>query len=92
MNNYQEWICRTCPTNAQSVLRMLTLTPDGTNLTATWQSLAGMNYFLERSTNLASAFLLLAPNLVGQMVTTTYADTHAAGAGPFFYRVGVKPR
>ncbi len=27
---------------------------------------------------------------MGQAGTTSYADTNVAGAGPFFYRVGVK--
>ena len=51
-----------------------------------------MSYFLERCTNLASLppFSLLATNLPGQPGTTSYKDTNATGAGPFFYRVGVK--
>jgi hypothetical protein len=32
----------------------------------------------------------LATNLPGQPGSTTYTDTNAAGAGPFFYRVGVR--
>jgi len=91
MNNWQEWICGTCPTNAQSVLRLVSATPAGTNITVTWQSAAGVNYFLERSTNLASPFTHLASFIMGQAGTTSYADTNAAGAGPLFYRVGVLP-
>jgi hypothetical protein len=90
MNNWQEWICSTCPRNAQSVLRLVSATPAGTNITVTWQSVAGVNYFLERSTNLASPFTHLASFIMGQAGTTSYADTNAAGAGPFFYRVAVK--
>ena len=56
----------------------------------TWQSVAGVNYLLERSANLAVPFTLLATNILGQAGTTTYADTNAAGKGPFFYRVGVQ--
>ena len=89
MNNWQEWICGTCPTNSLSVLRLLSATPQRTNVTVTWQSVAGVNYSLERSANLASPFMLLATNIVGQAGTTGYADTNATGAGPFFYRVGV---
>ena len=46
---------------------------------------------LERSTNLLAKppFSLLAPNLSGQLGTTTYTDTNAAPLGPLFYRVGV---
>jgi hypothetical protein len=48
-----------------------------------------VNYFLKRSANLASPFTLVATNIIGQAGTTTYGDTNATGAGPFFYRVGV---
>src|SRR5262249_26167151 len=77
--------------NALSVLRMLSPVTVGTNVTVAWQSVAGVNYFLERSVNLTATppFTTLATNLVGQTSTTTYTDTNAVGSGPFFYRVGV---
>jgi hypothetical protein len=90
MNNWQEWICGTDPTNPQSVLSLLSVTPTSANATVTWQSVVGVNYSLERSANLAAPFMLLGTNIVGQAGTTSYTDTNAAGAGPFFYRVGVK--
>ena len=111
MNNWQEWICRTDPTNPLSVLRLLSATPAGTNVTVSWQSVAGANYFLERSANVGAPFTLevtnivgattnvfllvtnsivVGTNIVGQTGTTTYADTNATGAGPFFYRVGAR--
>jgi hypothetical protein len=91
MNNWQEWRCGTCPTNALSALRLLSASPTGTNATVTWQSVAGVSYFLERCTNLASLrpFSLLATNLPGQPGTTSFTDTNTAGASLFFYRVGV---
>ena len=55
----------------------------------TWQSVSGVNYFLERSANLVSPLTPFATNILGQAGTTSYADTNATGAGPFFYRVGV---
>ena len=91
LNNWQEWVCGTDPTNPQSVLRLLSPSITSTNTTVTWQSVAGVNYFLERSTNLASPFMHLASFIMGQAGTTSYADTNAAGAGPLFYRVGVLP-
>jgi hypothetical protein len=90
LNNWQEWVCGTCPTNSLSVLRLLSTTPDGTNVMVSWQSTAGVNYFLARSVNLASPLTLLATNILGQEGTTSYADTTATGAGPFFYRAGVR--
>jgi PKD repeat protein len=89
MNNWQEWVCGTDPTNAQSALRMLSAVPTGTNATVTWESVAGVSYFLQVTTNHDSPFTLLATNIAGQAGTTSYADTNAIGGGPFFYRVGV---
>ena len=91
LNNWQEWRCATDPTNALSTLRLLTPVTAGTNVTVSWQSVSGMNYFLERSTNLAASplFTPLATNIVAESSTTTYADTNALGSGPFIYRVGV---
>ena len=51
----------------------------------------GVSYFLEQSTDLTSPFKLLAPNILGQVGTTSYVVTNATGAGPCFYRVGVNP-
>jgi hypothetical protein len=89
LNDWQEWICGTNPTNAASALRLISAVPAGTNVTVSWQSVAGINYFLERSANLATPFAPLATNVVGQAGTTRYADANAVGLGPFFYRVGV---
>jgi len=90
-NLWQEWRCQTCPTNALSALHLLSASPTGNNVTVTWQSVVGVNYFLERSTNLGSSppFVLLDANIPGQPDTTSYTDTNAIGSGPFFYRVGV---
>jgi len=90
LNTWQEWICGTNPTNALSALRLLSPSMASTNVAVTWQSVAGVNYFLERSATLASPFTDVATNILGQAGTTIYADTNATGPGPFFYRVGVK--
>jgi hypothetical protein len=72
-------------------LRLVSASRAGTNVTVTWQSVAGVNYFLECSTNLSASppFTLLAPNLLGQPGTTSFADTNAASSASLFYRVGV---
>jgi len=91
MNNWQEWRADTVPTNSLSVLRLTAVTNAGSGLQVTWQSVATRNYFLQRATNLSGAPSLstLATNIPGQVGATTYADTTAVGAGPFFYRVGM---
>src|SRR5207244_11188272 len=55
LNNWQEWRCGTDPTNALSALRLLTPQTGGVSVAVTWQSIAGVNYFLERSTSLAES-------------------------------------
>jgi len=92
-NNWEEWRCQTDPTNALSVLRLLSATSDGTNVTVSWQSIAGVPYLLGRSTNLSASppFLPLASGLEGRPGTTSFTDTNAAFLAPLFYRVGVGP-
>ena len=77
LNNRLEWRCRTESTNAPSALRLLAAGTDGTNVTVTRQTVAGLSHFLERSTSLAptSTFTSLATNIPGQLGTTTYTDT-----------------
>ncbi len=92
MNNWQEWRADTIPTNNLSLLEMLF--PSGTvsAVVVTWRSVSGVNYFLDRSSNLGTqpSFLTLKTNISGQSGTTTYIDTNAVGTGQFFYRVGVQ--
>jgi hypothetical protein len=92
VNNWQEWIAGTDPTNALSVLTMLAPSNSLTGIAVPWQSVSGVTYYLQRSTNLdvQPAFVSLRSNLTGQAGITTYIDTGAVGAGPFFYRVGVQ--
>jgi hypothetical protein len=48
-------------------LRLLSAARAGTDVTVSWQSVEGVSYFLERSTDLSAIppFLLLLPNLPG---------------------------
>ncbi len=92
MNNWQEWIAGTVPTDALSALQLLNPIRDTFGVTVTWQSVSNRIYFLERSTNLGATppFVLLQSYISGQPGTTSFTDTNASGPGPFLYRVGVQ--
>jgi hypothetical protein len=74
MDNWQEWLCQTDPTNALSALRLLA--PIATSTRSV-------------NLRTSAAFTPLATNVFGAPSTTTFTDTNAVGSGPFFYRVGV---
>jgi len=94
MSTWQEWITGTNPTNTLSVLVMTSVTSinNPAGWVVTWQSVSGINYFLQSGTNLAQqpAFSTIQSNIVGHAGTTSYTDTNAVGSGPYFYRVGVR--
>ena len=94
MNNWQEWRAGTNPTNSASVLKMsgVALSTSPVGLTVSWASVSGKTYYLQRAANLAlrPAFATRQRNIAGQTGTTSFIDTNALGAGPFFYRVGVQ--
>ena len=81
------------PTNSASVLAMLTpvTTNTASGVIVTWQSISGIPYFLQRSTNLTSQppFSTILKNITGQTNTTSYIDNSATNGMPYFYRVGV---
>lgn len=92
LNNWQEWIAGTNPTNTSSVLKMYSPSNTLSGLKVSWQSVSGKIYFLQRTADLAaqSGFSTLQINLSGQTGTTAYTDITATNGGPYFYRVGLQ--
>lgn len=89
-SNYAEWKSGTVPTNAASVLQLASPTNGVSGMVVTWQSVSGITYYLQRSSDLAGGFTSIVSNLVGQAGSTSYPDTTATNAVPYFYRVGVQ--
>jgi hypothetical protein len=91
---YQDWVAGLNPTNPASVLAMSSPAPtnNASGVTVTWQSVTDVVYYVQQSTNLSaqSAFYPIQSNIMGQAGTTSYTDTTATNAGPYFYRVGVQ--
>jgi hypothetical protein len=92
MNNWQEWLAGTNPTNAASVLQLQQTTVLPAGVTLTWTSVTNRAYFVERTINLMPqpAFSLLQTNIPGLPGTTSFTDTNPPPSGPAFYRVGVQ--
>jgi hypothetical protein len=92
MNNWQEWIAGTVPTNAASVLRIVSARREVSTVKITWTSVPQRTYTLERASHLGATpdFSVVKSNILGEPDLTTWTDEGAAGPGPLFYRVRVE--
>ena len=92
MNNWQEAIANTVPTNAASLLKIISISNSAAGIALKWQAASGVTYYVESSTNLAvqPAFFLIRSNLLNYSPTYGITDTTATNNGPYFYRVGVQ--
>jgi hypothetical protein len=92
VNNSQEWIAGTDPTNALSVLKMLAPSNSLDGTVVNWQSVANKTYYLQRGTDLLlqPAFSSIQSNIVGNAGTTSFTDITVTNPCSYFYRVGVQ--
>ncbi len=90
LENWQKSIAGLNPTNSASVLALVSSVPDPADggVDVTWQSVNGIYYNLERSTDLQS-FTTIQTAIPGQP-GTTYTDTTATDLGHCFYRINVQ--
>jgi len=93
MNNWQEYLAGTNPTNANSVFKITNnqLIP-GEQFVLRWLSVSNRIYDVMRGTNLtagASAFVALpgATNLTGSPPENAWTDSVSGASTPTFYRV-----
>jgi predicted outer membrane repeat protein len=91
MNNWQEWIAGTNPTNAVSLLKMLSVSNSPAGATVFWQSSPQVTYYIQSTTNPGvQPFTSIQSNLVGQFASTYFIDASATNGGSMLYRVGVQ--
>jgi len=93
MNNWQEWMAGTVPTNAASALRMFAPSLTTSNrLILSWQSVTARTYFVQWSTNLSApnSFSTISSNISGRTNTTAYTNAVSPLMGTWLYRVGVQ--
>ncbi|MGD0088196.1 MAG: S8 family serine peptidase [Verrucomicrobiota bacterium] len=92
MNNLAEWIAGTNPTNVASNLRLTLVSATNSGGTVvSWSSVAGKNYWLERSTNLLTGFnAIVNTNIAATAPTNTLTDPAILPGSARFYRVGVE--
>ena len=90
MNNWQEWIAGTDPTNAASALRLQAPAVAPPGLLLRWSSDTNHAYFIQRATSLGggSSFSVIRTNIPGLPGATSFTDASAPSLPAAFYRVG----
>ena len=92
MNNLQEFLAGTDPTNATNVLRINSITPDGSNLVIHYDAVANKKYELQFTNDLVTSnWTGIVTNTVLATGGAQFTDTGAAVFSKRFYRVRLLP-
>lgn len=93
MSDRDEAMAGTDPKDANSVFKASTdvLPASGGGLVIQWSSVAGRNYSILRTTDLAQGFTRLSGSLVATPPANAFTDATATTSGPYFYRIQVDP-
>ena len=95
LNNWQEYVAGTDPTNASSVFKITSAQAvSGTQLVLRWSSVANRVYDVTRATNLAAGIGAFVPvpgatNLAPTPPVNTWTDPVSRASAPAFYRLRV---
>ena len=95
MNNWQEYLAGTNPTNSGSVFKITSAQAiSATQWVVRWSSVSNRLYDVMRAPGLATGTAAFAPvagatNLTGTPTVNAWTDSISRAAAPAFYRVGV---
>jgi hypothetical protein len=95
LNNWQEYLAGTNPTNASSVFKITSAQAvSGTQLVVRWSSVSNRLYDVTRATNLATGIGAFVPvpgatNLAPTPPVNTWTDSVSGASAPAFYRLRV---
>ena len=90
MNNYQEYLAGTDPTNPNSVFKIISVSGNPGGALIQWSSVSGKFYTVQRTPDLNSAFSDLQTHIAATAPTNSWQDPAPAGSGSYFYRIQVE--
>ena len=90
MNNLQEYLAGTDPTNSTSYVHIISITATNGNNIIVWTSTAGKNYQVYATTNLPAGFTSISGTIPSGGATTSYTDSGVTDATKY-YKVKIAP-
>jgi hypothetical protein len=95
VNNLQEYLAGTIPTNAASCFKITSLTPTNGNLKLSWSAVGGKSYVVQTNSDLSKSFADASPVIAvpgTNQVTTNYLNPGISATNRArFYRIRLGP-